>query len=47
MRNRRVGRLAIVLSATQLCELVPDIPIVPDFPNAAIKWINSEYAAEN
>ena len=39
LRNRRVGGPAIELSATELCELVPDIPIVPEFSNARLKWI--------
>lgn len=33
MRNRRVERLAFVLSAVERCELFPDITIMPDFPN--------------
>lgn len=39
MRNRGVRRLTVVLSAAELCELVPDIPIMPEFPNTPLKWM--------
>jgi hypothetical protein len=38
MRNRRARRLAIVLSAAEVCELVPDIPIMPNFRIIPLKW---------
>lgn len=39
LSHRKSLRLAIELSATRLCELVPDIPIMPKFRNAPLKWI--------
>lgn len=41
MRNRGVGRLTFVLSATELCELVPDIPIMTDFRITPAIWVGS------
>lgn len=47
MRNRGVRRLTVVLSATELCELVPDIPIMTDFRITPLKWINPANVAEH
>lgn len=42
MRKCRAGRLAFVLSAVERCELVPDMSIMPDFPNMPLIWIKQE-----
>lgn len=42
MRTCGAGRLAFVLSAVEPCELVPDMSIMPDFPNMPLIWINQE-----